>query len=698
MNPSIRLIVLAVFLLAQASPVLAGMEDDEELLAQVYGDKAMISLATGSRQPLRRAPAVATVITAEEIAAMGANDLDQVLEAVPGLHVARAASMGASLYIMRGVSGHNAPQVLMLQNGIPVTVAISGNKGNLWGGLPVENIARIEVIRGPGSALYGADAFAGVINVVTKTAAEINGTQFGVRAGSFATWDGWMQYGGNSGALAVAGFLRIGATDGFKRTVEADAQSRNDRNFSTRVSLAPGPVHTGLSSMDGGLDLAYGKWRWRADYKLRDDMETYAGVGSALDPLGRGKSERITTDLSWSDAQFARDWSLAVSAAFQQYKQRYPVPAQIYPPGTKFPTGVFPDGMRGGPEFSENTLRLSASATYSGFARHSLRFGAGYDDLDLYQVRHVTNAAYSSTGLPVFTGSLTSSLTPFIYPQQRQIAYLYAQDEWHFARDWTLTAGVRRDDYSDFGATTNPRLALVWDASLDVTAKLLYGTAFRAPSFAEQYSSNNPIARGNPGVHPELTHTLETALSWQVQKGLQLNVNFFRYRMQDILRTTPNPAPIPGTTWNNTGRQHGSGMEFEAVWEATRNVRFTGHYAYQKSTDESTGQDAGYAPHHHAYVRGDWVPGGGWMLSGQVNYVADRLRAAGDARPPIPDYTTVDLTLRTTDRGRNEWGFAGTLRNLFNADVREPSLAPGQIQYDLPGAPRSFYVQATYRF
>jgi iron complex outermembrane receptor protein len=77
----------------------------------------------------------------------------------------------------------------MLVNGLPVTTSFAGNRGNVWGGLPIENVARIEVIRGPGSALYGADAFAGVINIITKTAADINGSQFGVRAGSFGSGD-----------------------------------------------------------------------------------------------------------------------------------------------------------------------------------------------------------------------------------------------------------------------------------------------------------------------------------------------------------------------------------------------------------------------------------------------------------------------------------------------------------------------------
>lgn len=690
--PQIRLRLLCIVLALSRTGMAAAQASDEEELALAYGDKATVSLATGSKQPLRGAPAVASVITAEDIAAMGATDIDQILEAVPGLHVNRHPSMGSTQYVMRGVFSTFTPQVLMLQNGIPVTVAVSGNKGSLWGGLPVENIARIEVLRGPGSALYGADAFAGVINVITKTAADINGTEFGLRAGNFGTQDAWMQHGGNLGPMAVAAYLRMGGSDGFKRTIESDAQSRNDRGFGTQASLAPGAINNGLNAIDGGLDLGYGPWRWRTGYKLRDDMGTWGGLGSALDPVGRGKSERITSDLSWTEREFAKDWSLTADAAVMQYKQRFPVLGQIFPPGTRLPTGTFTDGMIGAPEFSERQVRLSASAAYTGFANHSLRFGVGQDDLNMYQTKEYRNFTYSAAGVPTPAGPVVITPTPFIYPHRRKLSYFYIQDEWNFARDWTLTAGVRRDDYSDFGATTNPRLALVWDASLDLTAKLLYGSAFRAPTFSEQYSTNNPIGGGNPNIKPETNNTVEAAFAWQARQNLLVNLNFFRYDMKDIIRATVNVAPALGSTFNNTGGQHGSGMELEAVWDATRDVRLTGHYAYQRSIDQASGKDAGYAPHQHLYLRGDWRPAGGWLLSGQVNHIADRVRAVGDTRPAVPDYTTVDLTLRT--QRTNQWEFAASLRNLFNTDAREPSLAPGTIQYDLPAAPRTFYLQA----
>ena len=625
------------------------------------------------------------------------------------MHVSRAANLYSSLYIVRGIFSQVGPQVLALQNGIPMTTLFAGNKGNIWGGYPVEHIARIEVIRGPGSALYGADAYAGVINIITKTAADTPGTQVGARGGSFNTWNTWVQHGGQLGPIDVAAYLRVGSTDGFKETVTADAQTRNDQIFGTHASLASGPVNTGYDAVDANLDLAYQKWRVRAGYKLRDNLETAAGVASALDPVGRAKSERVTADASWTDPRVARDWGAGFTASYLQYAQLIPTPFQLFPPGVTFPTGTFPNGMIGAPETWERQLRLSAFATYSGIADHSVRFGVGHDDLNLYRTHETKNFSFTPSGIPIPVGAVIdfTNTAPFLLPQRRKIDYVYVQDEWNFARDWTLTAGVRHDRYSDSGNTTNPRLALVWDAAYNLTAKLLYGQAFRAPSFSEEYSINNPVSRGNPNLHPETVKTWEAVASWQANKDTQVNLSLFRYDMRDIIRLVPNAVAGTGSTAFNTGRQNGQGAELEVVRDLGRNLRVTGNYSYQRSIDEATNQDAGYAPHHHLYARADWQWKGGWFLSSQINYVADRKRAAGDTRPQIPDYTTVDLTLRT-NKIVKDWEFTAAVRNLFNADAREPSLAAAAvagrpdiptslIPNDLPLAGRSFYVQARYQ-
>ena len=121
--------------------------DDEEALRQLYGDEEMISIATGRLTPINKAPAVATVITAKDIKAIGATDLDEVLETVPGLHVARNFIGYNPVYTFRGIYSDTNPQVLMLVNGIPITNLFLGDRNQIWGGMPVEDIARIEIIQ-----------------------------------------------------------------------------------------------------------------------------------------------------------------------------------------------------------------------------------------------------------------------------------------------------------------------------------------------------------------------------------------------------------------------------------------------------------------------------------------------------------------------------------------------------------------------
>jgi len=218
---------------------------DEDELALAYGDKPFVSIATGSRLPISRAPAVATVITAEDIASIGATDLDEVLETVPGLHVARSTLVSSPVYVIRGINLGFNPQVLMLINGVPITTVYTGSRGVAWGGMPVDNIARVEVIRGPGSALYGADAYAGVINIITKTTDDFTGTEAGLRAGSFHSGDAWALHGGKWGPVNVSAYLHVGRTDGPSQTIQADGQTGLDQLLGTHASYAPGRTNEG---------------------------------------------------------------------------------------------------------------------------------------------------------------------------------------------------------------------------------------------------------------------------------------------------------------------------------------------------------------------------------------------------------------------------------------------------------------------
>jgi len=681
----------------------------EEELNLLYGGEEFISLATGSSQPISRAPAAASVITADDIEAMGAVDLDNILETIPGLHTSYRAGSYGSIYTIRGIYSETNPQVLVLINGIPITNLFVGDRGQVWGGMPVKNISRIEVIRGPGSALHGADAFAGTINIVTKTAKEINGTQVGAGGGSFDSQRAWLLHGHSGNGLDVAFSFQYHTTDGQREIIDSDAQTGLDSTMGTSASNAPGPVNTQRESFDARLDLTRNNWQLRFGYQGRQNIGTGAGVAQALDPEGVGESERFNADLTYSNEDSFDDWDVMTQLSYFDTSAKSNL--FLLPAGATFPTGLTPpnettvtftNGVIGNPDVFERHARLGGSAFYHGFTDHRIRLGAGINFDEIDRVREsrnfTTGANFSPT--PIADGNVIDiSNDPnlvFLQPGSRTILYGFAQDEWHFARDWDLTAGVRLDNYSDFGSTVNPRAALVWQSAYNLTTKLLYGRAFRAPSFQETRNRNNPVAVGNPDLDPEIIDTVELAFDYHPTQDVATTLNVFRYELRDIIRFVPDSGTF---TAQNTGDQRGYGLEWEIDWRVNSKHNLLANYAFQNSTDEDTNSDVANAPQNQIYVRSDWQFSPGWWLNTQVNWVGDRARAFGDPRDEIDDFTTVNLGLRHNLK-RLPLNVSLIIRNLFDEDAREPSLngipAPA-ITNDLPLPGIHGFVSVEYR-
>ena len=687
-----------------ASFYVCAQPDDEAALAEIYGSAEMVSIATGIMQPLRQSPAIASVVTAEDMAAIGATELNEVLETIPGLPVGVSGVGYKPIFSVRGIHTQSNPQILVLINGLPIKNVFDGSLGSSWGRMPVTGIARIEVIRGPGSALYGADAFSGVINIITKTAADVRGLEVGARAGSFDRNDQYMQWGGDVGGFASYFYLERHRSDGQSRTITADAQTFLDGVLGSNASVAPAAVNLNADNIEARADISRGFWRLRGGYQEVNDIGVGAGVAQALDPTGRGDGRRLSADLSYDNASFGK--SLGLTGTLSYYNVKNLARLTLFPPGafgTVFPGG-FPNGVMGNPDVYERHYRGELSALYTGIDRHRLRLGGGYRKEDLYKVEESRNYTLVDLGPPFGTvpfplGGLVdvTDVAAFVREEDRTVAYAFLQDEWNFRRDWTLTAGLRLDDYSDFGTTLNPRLALVWQTSYALTTKLLYGRAFRAPSFSELYNVNNPAALGNPSLDPETIDTAELGFDWDAGRGIRAAVNVFYYRMDDILRFAPDPTPATTITAQNTDKQTGYGLEAELSWQASRRLRLSGNYGYQKSTDEAADDDVGFAPTHLAYVRADWTFTPQWSVSSQAVGVFDRKRAPGDTRSKVDDYVSFDLTLRGQRLFGDDWGMRLSARNLFNSDVREPS-ASALIPNDLPMAGRNVFLELSKAF
>ncbi|QPK64790.1 TonB-dependent receptor [Methylomonas sp. LL1] len=709
-------LVYAASLCANALAQPVSFEEEEKALSRIYGGEEMVSIASGYKQPISKAPSIATVITAADIKQIGATDIDEVLETVPGLHVERNTIGYNPIYTFRGIFSQFNQQVLMMINGIPITNAYTGSRSEVWGGMPVQDIARIEVVRGPGSAVYGADAFAGVINVITKTKQDIEGTEVGGRVGSFDTYDGWGLHGGEWAGFDVALALEYHKTAGQNSIVDADLQSQFDTLLGTNASLAPGPVNLSRDNLDARLDLSRGNWRFRGGLQHRSDWGNATGVAQALDPVNRFGSDRWNADLTYHSDEID-NWDLTTQLSYFETSQEIERNLTLFPAGTTLPIGAngqigagapvtFPSGYIGNPEVWERHIRISQSFAYTGFQQHQLRSGIGFNYDSLFKARVSQNFGIdpatgtpipSQPGIPLIDVSNTSST--FIPTVDRKVAYLFLQDQWNFANDWSLTAGARYDRYSDFGNTFNPRAALIWEARYDLTAKLMYGSAFRAPSFQEMYIINNPAQLGNPTLKPETMENIELGFDYRPLDNLHLGLNFFNFWWNDIIRFVPD-ANTTTSTAQNTGTQHGYGTEIEAEWQAIDTLKITGNYAYQESRDETLNFDAGYAPQHQVYLRLNWEFLPEWSFSPQAKWIVGRSRGFGDARAPIGDYTWVDLTLRRQNLLKHV-DIAFSVRNLFDVDAREPSLAgipQAAIPNDLPLASRVFFGEVSFKF
>ena len=310
---------------------------DEEALMDAYGGEEFLYIATGRKQTVSQAPAVASIISAKTIRQIGARDIDEVLETIPGLHVSYAAGGYNPIYQIRGISSSTNPQVLMLINGIPITNIFAGNRSQAWAGMPVENISRIEVIRGPGSALYGADAFAGTINIITKNASEINGLEVGVSAGSFDEYRGWLQYGSTVAGWETAFSAQVLDTHGQHEKVDRDFQSGLDSLLGTSASLAPGSISLGRQSLDTRLDLSKEKWQIRLGYQGRRHGKTGAGLFQALDPVGEANADRYNADITYHNQSFTEHWDFKAQYSF--FNSITESDLVLLPPGTNI-TGL----------------------------------------------------------------------------------------------------------------------------------------------------------------------------------------------------------------------------------------------------------------------------------------------------------------------------------------------------------------------
>lgn len=678
------LILLASQAAHAENPDFDGLED-------TYGNEKMLSIATGHPIPQKLSPSVTSVLTSEDIEKVGARRLLDVLEYLPGIHVSTARS-GNSVIGFRGIYSETNSQVLLLINGSPVRDTVIGGKPLDWT-LPVKNISHIEVIRGPGSMLYGGDATTGVINVVLKTGKELHGGNAGGFFGSDDTYEGWAQYGRKIDDWEYSMTAQYGTTNGNRGLIERDAQTFLDNFWGTAVSNAPGYTNNGRDDVDVRFDIAYKDWlRLRAGYQRFNDVQTGQGVALALDNTGTNNVALYNTDLS---INHKIDDYLSLESKLYFLGQDTDLINQLLPPGTL--GGLLPQGAISHASNFQNTIGWNSQFNYTGFKSHNLTTGLGVNQYWATDVNNKLNYLITPGSIRQIPFTDVAALGgATLNTRNRTNFYALFQDEWNFTPDFFLTTGFRYDYYSDVEAGFSPRVALVWNVDNNLTTKLLYGRSFRPPSFLEK---NLPLLQ-NSDIKSETMNTVEFQIENKWSPKLVTSANVYWFELDNLITsvsdssltslTSVSPNPVGFT---NAGTINGIGLETEGRFALSDQLNLAVNYSHHGVSESN---QTGLLPEHMVKALINWEFSEGWMLGSQLNWVGERKRPANDPRPNLKGYFIAGLTL--TNRIAKHLELTLRANNIFASTAKEPSLNPSLLPGDVPVTDQSVLGQVKWSF
>ena len=676
----IRVFLMAFILLSFISNSFAyevaelRTETAEELL--LFFEKEDLVIATRHETPVRKAPAIATVITAKEIRNMGARNLFDILRRIPGIGVSTAdISLFPSLEV-RGIKTDKSEKVLLMIDSHRLNSPLNGAAMMYYGDLAVESIKRIEIIRGPGSALYGASAFMAVINIVTKEAEDIDGLQATAGGGSFDTQHYNLLYGHNGEKLKITGHLDYFDTNGPSSHIEQDGDG------------VSGDTLEWEEKTDIGLGVIYGDFTLRGRY-IWKKSGPYIGISYALNDETVQDYEQGYLDISYNKAiTDVMDLSVRLygdlgksSPLWEQHSEGYRLGPYTYT-----------DGMLGNPRATGRTLGTEIVMDYK-LPYHLLTTGLMFEDQRQYDTGRSINFdpdTFAPTDFHDVTG--TGNYTKDV---SRDIWAVYVQDVWNITGNSSITAGIRHDHYSDFGDTTNPRAGFVWEFVEDTSLKLLYGTAFRAPNFDELYYFNNPVYGGNPALEPEEITTYEAGLEHIILKKHTLRVNYFYNDISNLIVFGPKPGPNQPRIYENRGSAEVDGIEAELLYDLGNNNSGYINYSWQDPREGDTDERLPDVPSHRANAGINFVPWKYLNANVNISWTGKRPRAEGDTRDDLPDETLVDLTLIAKNFYRT-LEIRGSVYNLFDEYYLDP--APIQVPNDYPTNKRMFLVEVRYTF
>lgn len=602
-------------------------------------------------QPLRQAPSSSVVITADDIRTYGYRTLADVLASMPGLYISNDRSWE---YV--GVRGFSLPgdfnsRLLLLVDGMRMNDNIYNQAyiGNDFL-VDLDLVQKVEFSPGPGASIYGDNAFLGVINVVTKKAADMKGVATSAELSRYRGYRGSVRYGGefDNGAGLV---------------MSATASDTAGRDW--RYSEFPGKAR----DLDGedyhkvfgkfsfeGLTLEVGRVR-------RDKNNPTAPYGATFnDPRYETRDTHTFASATYETAlSTTLDMRLHFNHGRFDYEGHYPA------------TILNIDRTHGTRNIVE--VRLTSIA----LDNHKIVSG----------VEYIRDSRLDMLNFDVAPAQV------LLRERRDADKYgLYLQDEIRLHEQWLLNAGLRYDHYDSFGGTINPRLALIHQLTPTDTLKLMAGRAFRAPNAYEMfYGSTNmgALQKGNPNLRPEIVQSYEATWDTALDSQWKAKAGVFHYRIRDLIGQQLDPVD---NLWvfRNVGRVRTNGAELglEGSWH--NGIRMRSSLTYQDARETDTDEWMVNSPRLLAKLGLSGRLYGEWLAGAELQHISKRRTMADETGSA----TLANLTLSHRDLLPGLDVYLG-FYNLFDKRYAVPADLVN-VQDSLRQDGRMFRIKLDYRF
>lgn len=566
MTTRLTIATITALTLASRLAAAAPQVDEATLYAMPLDELMQIEVGIASKQPetVRDAPSAVTVFTRNEILAMGIDNVYDLLNFVPGLQSTRLIDIVQQpLLHSRGV-GNLSGSVLVMLNGHRLNENSLGTATRFTRVLSTANVKQVEIIRGPGSALYGSNAFLGAINIITLT---------GENSADL--------HAGSSGA--VGGYANISKTFGaisLDASLSYDDDRGEEYNKGQDYPQGPSTTHDPSQSLNFTSTLSHNRTKLEIAYMRHDDQDFLSFNGVA--PTGTAWSES-----TYSMASLSHDWKLSDTLSLNggvSFSRHELSAVGWFGPANPAATPPYYEDRLLGPYSQNSAYEANLDMTWRINSTNDLLSGISFRHEGTDTLGHYTNYWNPYPGMEAqpnhaFYLGGAERIEDVASLDSREHFLdnygVYTQYRRELTDTWHVTAGLRFDQYDSTGSTTNPRLGLIWDASQDLTLKAFWGTAFRSPSLAELYT-NSQRSLGNINLKPESIETTELICQKRF-RNTELEMVYFHNHLTDTIERNTNTAPpFNGRqTWDNGGEQNYDGLEARAIWDVLTALRLT---------------------------------------------------------------------------------------------------------------------------